>query len=180
MIAGGFGAGKTTMVRVVSEIEPLSTDGAMTTVSRGIDEPGEATRHKHTTTVALDFGRLTLDTDVVLYLFGTPGQSRFWFMWDQLAHGALGGVVLLDSRRLADSFAAIDFFEDQDLPYVVAINRFDGVQPHDIEDVREALTIRSDIPLLSCDARDRDSVKAVLISLVEYVLRLRTSAALAG
>ncbi len=174
VIAGGFGAGKTTMVGAVSEIQPLTTEGAMTSVASAVDS-ADATPNKQTTTVALDFGRITLDADVVLYLFGTPGQARFWFMWDELAHGALGGIVLTDSRRLADSFAAVDFFEEQNLPYVVAVNCFNGVQSHSVDDVREALTIRSEIPLLTCDVRDRDSVKAVLIALVEYVLRLRST-----
>ncbi len=179
VIAGGFGVGKTTMVGAVSEIQPLTTEGAMTSVASTVDA-ADATPNKQTTTVALDFGRITLDSDVVLYLFGTPGQARFWFMWDELAHGALGGIVLTDSSRLADCFAAIDFFEEQNLPYVVAMNCFGGVQSHSIEDVRAALTIRADIPVLACDVRDRDSVKAVLIALVEYLLRLRSTTPIAA
>ena len=179
VIAGGFGSGKTTMVGTVSEIVPLTTEGVMTSVASAVDLV-DATSNKQTTTVALDFGRITLDDDVVLYLFGTPGQARFWFMWDELAHGALGGIVLADSRRLADCFAAIDFFEEQELPYVLAINCFNGVQSHRIEDVRDALTISTDIPVLACDVRDRASVKAVLIALLEYALRLRSTTPMAA
>jgi len=167
------------MVGTVSEIVPLTTEGVMTSVASAVDLV-DATSNKQTTTVALDFGRITLDDDVVLYLFGTPGQARFWFMWDELAHGALGGIVLADSRRLADCFAAIDFFEEQELPYVLAINCFNGVQSHRIEDVRDALTIRTDIPVLACDVRDRASVKAVLIALLEYALRLRSTTPMAA
>ncbi|MGH3544875.1 MAG: GTP-binding protein [Mycobacteriales bacterium] len=175
VIAGGFGVGKTTLVGAVSEIEPLTTEGVMTSVASTVDA-ADITPDKHSTTVALDFGRVTLDSDVALYLFGTPGQARFWFMWDELAHGALGAVVLVDSRRLADCFAAIDFLEERDLPYAVAINCFNGVQSHSIDDIRDALTIHADIPVLSCDVRDRDAVKATLIALVEYVLRLKSMA----
>ena len=131
---------------------------------------------KSTTTVAMDFGRITLEDELILYLFGTPGQTRFWFMWDELVKGAIGAVVLVDTRRLADCFAAVDFFEQRSLPYVVGINCFDGVQAHAIEDVREALTISPEVPIMPCDARTRESTKNVLISLVEYVLRLRGAA----
>ncbi|MGI8648159.1 MAG: ATP-binding protein [Acidimicrobiales bacterium] len=175
VIAGGFGAGKTTLVSTISEIRPLTTEGSMTAVASDIDDAA-ATPDKHSTTVAWDFGRITLDSDLVLYLFGTPGQSRFWFMWDQLAHGACGGIVVLDTRRLADCFAAIDFFEAQQLPYVVAANSFPKVPLHRTDDVREALSIRPDVPVQNCDARDRGSVKAVLITLVEHMLRLQSSA----
>jgi signal recognition particle receptor subunit beta len=150
----------------------------MTSAGVGVDDtrnvPG-----KTTTTVAMDFGRISIDRDLILYLFGTPGQTRFWFMWDELVRGAIGAVVMVDTRRLADCFAAIDFFEHRRLPYLVAINCFDGVQYHNAEDVREALAISRDIPVVSCDARSRESTKNVLISLVEYVLSMRRSRATA-
>jgi len=175
VIAGGFGVGKTTLVGSVSEIQPLTTEAVMTAAAADVDDnavvPG-----KSTTTVAMDFGRITLEDELILYLFGTPGQTRFWFMWDELVKGAIGAVVLVDTRRLADCFAAVDFFEQRSLPYVVGINCFDGVQAHAIEDVREALTISPDVPIMPCDARTRDSTKNLLISLVEYVLRLRGAA----
>ena len=175
MVAGGFGVGKTTLVGSVSEIQPLTTEAVMTAAAAGVDDnavvPG-----KSTTTVAMDFGRITLEDELILYLFGTPGQTRFWFMWDELVKGAIGAVVLVDTRRLADCFAAVDFFEQRSLPYVVGINCFDGIQAHAIEDVREALTISPDVPIMPCDARTRDSTKILLISLVEYVLTLRGAA----
>ncbi|HEY3088556.1 MAG TPA: ATP/GTP-binding protein [Jatrophihabitantaceae bacterium] len=179
VVAGGFGVGKTTFVGSVSEIVPLTTEAVMTEASAALDDLA-ATPHKTTTTVAMDFGRVSLDSDLILYLFGTPGQHRFWFMWDELVHGAIGAVVLVDSRRLADSFPAVDFFEDRKLPYVVAMNLFDGVQRHDIPDVREAMSIHQDIPAITCDARQRASTKQTLITLVEYVVRLRTRAAAAS
>jgi signal recognition particle receptor subunit beta len=132
-----------------------------------------------TTTVAMDFGRISIDRDLILYLFGTPGQTRFWFMWDELVRGAIGAVVMVDTRRLADCFAAIDFFEHRRLPYLVAINCFDGMQYHNAQDVRDALAISSDVPVVSCDARNRESTKNVLISLVEYVLTMRRTRAVA-
>jgi len=173
IIAGGFGVGKTTFVGSISEIAPLTTEAPMTVVSQDIDEymPG-----KTTTTVAMDFGRITLGDDLILYLFGTPGQDRFRFMWDDLVRGAIGAVVLVDTRRLADSFAAIDFFEDRGLPYVVGINCFDGKLMHRPDDVREAMSIDPSIPMVSCDARDRESVKQTLIALVEHAMRHRMSA----
>ncbi|MFI5612240.1 GTP-binding protein [Amycolatopsis sp. NPDC051903] len=170
VVAGGFGAGKTTFVGSVSEIVPLTTEAMMTDASRGIDNLDQ-TPHKTTTTVAMDFGRVSLDADLILYLFGTPGQQRFWFMWDDLVRGAIGAVVLADTRRLADSFAPIDFFEDRGLPYIVGVNTFDGVLEHDINDVREALSIDPSIPIVRCDARDRESTKQTLITLVEYAMR---------
>ena len=170
VVAGGFGAGKTTFVGSVSEIVPLTTEAMMTDASRGIDNLDQ-TPNKSTTTVALDFGRVSLDADLILYLFGTPGQQRFWFMWDDLVRGAIGAVVLADTRRLADSFAPIDFFEDRGLPYIVGVNTFDGVLEHDINDVREALSIDPNIPIVRCDARDRESTKQTLITLVEYAMR---------
>ena len=175
VIAGGFGVGKTTLVGSVSEIRPLTTEAVMTAAAADVDDiakiPG-----KNTTTVAMDFGRITLDDDLILYLFGTPGQTRFWFMWDELVRGAIGAVVLVDTRRLADCFAAVDFFEQRKLPYVVGMNCFDGVQPYTVQDVRDALTIGSDVPIVTCDARSRDSTKSLLIALVEYVLILRGAA----
>ncbi len=180
VVAGGFGAGKTTFVGSVSEIVPLTTEAMMTDASRGIDNLDQ-TPNKSTTTVAMDFGRVSLDADLILYLFGTPGQQRFWFMWDDLVRGAIGAVVLADTRRLADSFAPIDFFEDRGLPYIVGINTFDGILEHDINDVREALSIDPNIPIVRCDARERESTKQTLITLVEYAMRqwiaLRASSA---
>ncbi|PXY33035.1 MULTISPECIES: ATP/GTP-binding protein [Prauserella] len=170
VVAGGFGAGKTTFVGSVSEIVPLTTEAMMTDASTGIDDL-EATPNKATTTVAMDFGRVSLDEDLILYLFGTPGQQRFWFMWDDLVRGAIGAVVLADTRRLADSFAPVDFFEDRGLPYIVGVNTFDGVLHHDLNDVREALSIDPAIPIVRCDARDRESTKQTLITLVEYAMR---------
>ncbi len=170
VVAGGFGAGKTTFVGSVSEIVPLTTEAMMTDASIGIDDLA-ATPLKATTTVAMDFGRVSLDDDLILYLFGTPGQQRFWFMWDDLVRGAIGAVVLADTRRLADSFAPIDFFEDRGLPYVVGLNGFDGRHPHKVEDVREALDIDPEIPIVLCDARERESVKHTLITLVEYAMQ---------
>jgi len=170
VVAGGFGVGKTTFVGSVSEIVPLTTEAVMTEASAGVDDLG-STPNKRTTTVAMDFGRVSLDSDLILYLFGTPGQHRFWFMWDDLVRGAIGAVVLVDTRRLADCFAAVDFFEDRGLPYVVALNRFDGVVSHRLEDVREAMAISPAIPMVSCDARDRDSTKQTLIGLVEHAMQ---------
>jgi signal recognition particle receptor subunit beta len=172
VIAGGFGVGKTTLVGSVSEITPLTTEAIMTSAGVGVDDTRQVPG-KNTTTVAMDFGRISIDHDLILYLFGTPGQTRFWFMWDELVRGAIGAVVMVDTRRLADCFAAIDFFEHRRLPYLVAINCFDGVQYHDPNDVREALAISHDVPVLSCDARSRDSTKQILIALVEHVLSLR-------
>ena len=176
VIAGGFGVGKTTLVGSVSEITPLTTEAIMTSAGVGVDDNRQVPG-KTTTTVAMDFGRISIDRDLILYLFGTPGQTRFWFMWDELVRGAIGAVVMVDTRRLADCFAAIDFFEQRTLPYVVGINCFDGVQSHAIEDIREALTISPEIPIMPCDARSRESTKMLLIALVEYVLTLRGAAA---
>jgi signal recognition particle receptor subunit beta len=170
VVAGGFGAGKTTFVGSVSEIVPLTTEAMMTDASTGIDNL-DSTPNKSTTTVAMDFGRVSLDKDLILYLFGTPGQQRFWFMWDDLVRGAIGAVVLADTRRLADSFAPVDFFEDRGLPYIVGVNTFDGILQHDLNDVREALSIESSVPIIRCDARDRESTKQTLITLVEYAMR---------
>ena len=172
VVAGGFGVGKTTFVGSVSEIVPLTTEAVMTEASAGVDDLRN-TPNKTTTTVAMDFGRVSLDAELILYLFGTPGQHRFWFMWDDLVRGAIGAVVLVDTRRLADSFAAIDFFEDRGLPYVVGINCFDGVLVHRIEDVREAMSIDHGTPVVSCDARNRESTKQTLIALVEHAMHHR-------
>jgi signal recognition particle receptor subunit beta len=176
VIAGGFGVGKTTLVAAVSEIEPLTTEAAMTSASAGVDDLS-ALPNKTTTTVAMDFGRITLDSDLILYLFGTPGQDRFWFMWDDLCRGAIGAVVLVDTRRLDACFAAVDYFEQRELPFVVAINCFDGVLAHSVEDVREALVIGEDTPIVACDARVRESAKTTLIELVQHALA-RASAVL--
>ncbi|MGW3470781.1 GTP-binding protein [Saccharopolyspora sp. NPDC000995] len=170
VVAGGFGVGKTTFVGSVSEIVPLTTEAVMTEASRGVDDLG-ATPNKTTTTVAMDFGRISLANDLILYLFGTPGQQRFWFMWDDLVRGAIGAVVLVDTRRLADSFSAIDFFEDRGLPYLVGVNCFDGQMLHSIEQVREAMAIGPHVPIGPCDARDRESTKRTLIGLVEHAMR---------
>jgi len=169
VVAGGFGVGKTTFVGAVSEIDPLTTEAVMTAASLGVDDLSK-TPDKVATTVAMDFGRITLGQDLILYLFGTPGQSRFWFMWDDLCRGAIGAVVLVDTRRLADCFSAIDYFEDARLPYAIGINGFYGKQSHGTDDVREALAVPPHVPVVSCDARDRDSVKAMLIRLVEHAM----------
>jgi uncharacterized protein len=176
VVAGGFGVGKTTFVGSVSEIVPLTTEAVMTEASVGVDDLS-ATPGKVTTTVAMDFGRVSLDSDLILYLFGTPGQHRFWFMWDDLVRGAIGAVVLVDTRRLADAFASIDFFDDRQLPYVVAVNCFDGLMHYRMEDVREALTIEQSVPMVTCDARSRESTKQTLIALVQHAMRKRIAAA---
>ena len=176
VIAGGFGVGKTTLVGSVSEITPLTTEAIMTSASEGVDD-NDMVQDKTTTTVAMDFGRITIDSDLILYLFGTPGQTRFWFMWDELVRGAIGAVVIVDTRRLADCFAAIDFFEHRRLPYLIALNCFDGRQHHDVNDVREALAVSPNTPIVTTDARSRESTKQVLITLVEYVLTMRRAGA---
>ncbi|MFG2649287.1 ATP/GTP-binding protein [Streptomyces sp. NPDC048436] len=169
VVAGGFGVGKTTLVTAVSEITPLQTEALMTQASEDTDDL-TSTPDKTTTTVAMDFGRITLDDDLVLYLFGTPGQQRFWFMWDDLVRGAIGAVVLADTRRLPDCFPALDYFESCGLPYVVAVNHFDGTEEFEPADVREALTIPAHIPVLIMDARQRISVIESLLSLVGHAL----------
>jgi len=178
VIAGGFGVGKTTLVGSVSEITPLTTEAVMTAASVGVDDLSKLPS-KTTTTVAMDFGRITLDSDLILYLFGTPGQDRFWFMWDDLVQGAIGAVVMVDTRRLDECFAAVDYFEQRELPFVVAINCFDGVVAHRPEDVREALVLGEDVPVVLCDARVRDSAKATLIEVVQHAL-VKASGALRG
>ncbi|MFE9599200.1 ATP/GTP-binding protein [Streptomyces hokutonensis] len=169
VVAGGFGAGKTTMVGAVSEIQPLQTEALMTEAAEDTDDL-TGTPEKTTTTVAMDYGRLTLDDDLVLYLFGTPGQQRFWFMWDDLVRGAIGAVVLADTRRLKDCFPALDYFESCGLPYVVAVNHFAGSERFDPEDVREALTIPAHIPVMIMDARRRISAIETLLALVGHAL----------
>ncbi|MWA13601.1 ATP/GTP-binding protein [Streptomyces sp. BA2] len=169
VVAGGFGVGKTTLVTAVSEITPLQTEALMTQASEDTDDL-TSTPDKTTTTVAMDFGRITLDDDLVLYLFGTPGQQRFWFMWDDLVRGAIGAVVLADTRRLPDCFPALDYFESCGLPYIVAVNHFDGTEKFEPADVREALTIPQHIPVLIMDARQRISVIESLLSLVGHAL----------
>ena len=169
VVAGGFGVGKTTLVGSVSEITPLTTEAVMTSAGVGIDDPSKVPG-KGTTTVAMDFGRITIADDLILYLFGTPGQTRFWFMWDELIRGALGAAVLVDTRRVTDSFAPIDFFESRKLPYLVAVNCFDGAPRYAADEVREALAIAPEIPLMLCDARHRESAKAVLITVVEHAI----------
>jgi uncharacterized protein len=175
VVAGGFGVGKTTFVGSVSEITPLTTEAVMTTASDGLDDLSH-TPDKTTTTVAMDFGRVTLDAGLILYLFGTPGQHRFWFMWDDLIQGAIGAVVLVDTRRLADSFPAVDYFESAGLPFIVAVNGFHGDFPHTLPDVQEALSISPRVPIMQCDARGRNSTKATLIALVEHAMAMQLSA----
>ena len=173
LIAGGFGAGKTTMVGSVSEIRPLQTEEVLTGAP-GADDTAGLTA-KDTTTVTMDFGRITLTEDLQLYLFGTPGQDRFWFLWDELSQGALGAVVLADTRRLADCFPSVDYFEQRGTPFVVAVNCFDAQQRFSPEAVRGALDLDADVPVLFCDVRQRQSARNVLVELVEYVARRQLS-----
>ena len=168
LIAGGFGVGKTTLVGAISEVRPLSTEEVLSDRSIGVDDISGADR-KTTTTVAMDFGRISFRADLTLYLFGTPGQERFWFMWDELAYGALGAVVLADVRRLRDCFPSVNYFETRKLPFVVAINCFDDAPRYDPEEVRVALDLDPDVPALLCDARQLSSVKNVLTTLVESI-----------
>ncbi|BCL23718.1 GTP-binding protein [Streptomyces tuirus] len=169
LIAGGFGVGKTTMVGSVSEIVPLRTEEPLTMAGLGVDDL-DGIEEKRATTVALDFGRITISRDLVLYLFGTPGQQRFWFMWNDLALGALGAVVLVDVRRPESSFAAIDFFERRKIPFVVGVNGFHGEHPYPPEDIREALAVPEHVRVLLCDARDRESCRDVLIALIDQLI----------
>ncbi|RNL84615.1 GTP-binding protein [Halostreptopolyspora alba] len=168
LIAGGFGAGKTTLVSTLSEIPPLSTEEQMTEASLGVDDL-KGVEEKTTTTVALDFGRITISEDIVLYMFGTPGQDRFWFLWEELVMGALGAVVLADTRRLETCFSAVDFFERHRVPFVVAVNCFEGAHRYAADEVREALDLSQRTPVLLCDARTRDSSKDVLLTLIRHV-----------
>ncbi len=176
LVAGGFGVGKTTMVGSVSEIPPLRTEELITEVSRDVDDLSGIER-KTTTTVALDFGRITIDPTIVLYLFGTPGQDRFWFMWNELADGALGAVVLADTRRLDNCFPAVDFFERRGIPFVVGVNCFDGTQLYTTDEVRDAVGVTDTVPVLLCDVRQRESSRELLLALTEHVLELATVAA---
>jgi uncharacterized protein len=174
LIAGGFGVGKTTLVSAVSEIRPLRTEERLSELGADVDDlTGVA--GKTTTTVALDFGRITINPDVVLYLFGTPGQDRFWFMWKELSAGALGAVVLADTRRLDDCFAALDFFESRDIPFIVAVNCFDDADSYEEDEVRQALDISDQVPVQHCDARDRGSSKQVLVRLLEHLMATATA-----
>ena len=173
LIAGGFGVGKTTLVGSISEIKPLRTEELLSDRSIGVDDT-RGVSAKTTTTVAMDFGRISFPSGLVLYLFGTPGQERFWFMWDELSYGAVGAVVLTDTRRVADSFASIDYFERNGTPFIVAVNCFDGAPRFQAEDIRIALSLGPDVPVVLCDARERDSVKHVLISLVKHVMSQRS------
>jgi signal recognition particle receptor subunit beta len=176
VIAGGFGVGKTTAVSVISEITPLTTEAAITSVAAEIDRTGQVPA-KTTTTVALDFGCITIDQELKLYLFGTPGQDRFGFMWHDLAYGALGALVIVDSRRIDDCYPAVDYFEKVGLPFVVAVNLFDGVLTHDLADLRWALAIDPAIPLITFDARDRLSVRDALLSVLRHTLEKTGAAA---
>jgi uncharacterized protein len=174
VIAGGFGAGKTTLVGSITEIQALQTEALMTSVGIGVDDT-TAVREKTATTVVMDFGRITLNAGLIVYLFGTPGQDRFWFLWDELALGAMGAVVVADTRRLADCFPSVDYFERRGTPFVVAVNCFDGVQHHRVESVRTALDVKPHVPVMLCDARERESAKSVLVGLVEHVIARRSS-----
>ena len=169
VVAGGFGVGKTTLVGSVSEIDPLRTEALVTGESEGIDDISQVPT-KATTTVAMDFGRITLGEDLILYLFGTPGQKRFWFMWDDLCLGAIGAVVLVDTNRLDEAFSPLDYFEEKGLPFIVAINQFDQGPQYELEQIREALALPAHVPMMRIDARDRDSAKTALIRVTEYAL----------
>jgi signal recognition particle receptor subunit beta len=169
VVAGGFGVGKTTLVGSVSEIVPLRTEALVTNESEGVDDLA-AVPTKATTTVAMDFGRLTLAEDLVLYLFGTPGQRRFWFMWDDLCRGAIGAIVMVDTARLDESFSPLDYFESKGIPFIVAVNHFDGTQQYELAEVAAALALPPEVPIMRVDARDRESAKSALVRVTEYAL----------
>ncbi len=170
VIAGGFAVGKTTFISSISDIEPLSTEAAMTEHSMGLDHAGAASRSKTTTTVAMDFGRISLPGNLWLYLFGTPGQDRFLFMWDDLMRGAIGTVVLVDTERLDQCFPAVDYVESRGVPYVVAVNCFDGRARHSLDAVRDALSVGEDVPMMYTDARSRAAAKQALVMLVRHAI----------
>jgi uncharacterized protein len=175
LVAGGFGAGKTTLVGALTEIRPLRTEEDLSAPGAGIDLT-DGVEQKTTTTVAMDFGRITIRDDLVVYLFGTPGQERFWFVWDELAFGALGAVVLADTRRLADCFPSVDYAERRGIPFIVAVNCFDGARPYPVQAIRSALSLSLDVPVVLCDARQRTSCRDVLVMLVEHAIRLLAAA----
>jgi signal recognition particle receptor subunit beta len=177
LVAGGFGAGKTTLVGAVSETTPLRTEEILTDQGVGVDDVS-GVEAKRTTTVAMDFGRITIGEEYVLYLFGTPGQERFWFMWDEISLGALGAVVLADTRRLADCFPAVDYFERRGTPFIVAVNCFDDAPQYELDEVQMALNLGEKVPVLLCDARRKESAKEVLITLVQHAMHRRVGAAL--
>ena len=177
VVAGGFGVGKTTLVGSVSEIKPLRTEALVTNESEGVDDL-DAVPTKATTTVAMDFGRITLAEDLVLYLFGTPGQRRFWFMWDDLCRGAIGAIVLVDTARLNEAFSPLDYFEAKGIPFIVCVNEFEGTPKYPVTEIREALALPSEVPIMTVDARDRDSAKTALVKVTEFALqKLMTAAA---
>src|SRR5215469_3308645 len=171
LIAGGFGVGKTTLVGAVSEVRPLRTEENLTEPSSHVDQL-DGVEGKVTTTVAMDFGRISISDDLVVYLFGTPGQKRFWFMWDELAFGAIGAVVMADTRRLADCFPSVDYFERRGMPFVVAVNCFDDARRYPLDTMRAAINLTPDVPLVLCDARQRSSSRDVLVALVEHAVTL--------
>jgi signal recognition particle receptor subunit beta len=179
VVAGGFGVGKTTLVGSVSEIKPLRTEALVTNESEGVDDL-EAVPSKATTTVAMDFGRITLAEDLVLYLFGTPGQRRFWFMWDDLCRGAIGAIVLVDTTRLNEAFSPLDYFEAKGIPFIVCVNEFEGTQKYPMPEVREALALPNEVPIMSVDARDRDSAKTALVRVTEFALEQLVKTAAVG
>ena len=178
VVAGGFGVGKTTLVGSVSEIKPLRTEALVTNESEGVDDLA-AVPTKATTTVAMDFGRLTLAEDLVLYLFGTPGQRRFWFMWDDLCRGAIGAIVLVDTTRLNEAFSPLDYFEAKGIPFIVCVNEFEGTPKYPVEEIREALALPTEVPIMTVDARDRESAKGALVRVTEFALQQLTRAAAA-
>ncbi|MBI4940218.1 MAG: ATP/GTP-binding protein [Actinobacteria bacterium] len=174
LVAGGFGVGKTTMIGSISEITPMRTEEALTAIGHDVDDLS-GVETKTTTTVALDFGRITIDPTIILYLFGTPGQERYWFMWDELSSGAIGAVVLADTRRLESCFSALDFVEQRALPFVVAVNCFHGTQQYTVAEVRQALDLDPAVPIVLCDARRKDSTKQVLVGLVQHAIVRRAT-----